>query len=155
VVRVPGYRSRRPGFHSWRYQIFWEAVCLEWGPLSLVSTTKELLGRKSGGSGKESREDPSRWPRGILYPQKLALTSPISGGRSVGIVRLHTQATEFKLLRYIHLKARPLRQTHLLVSDVTQGLWQHELNRKKKSGREPRGALRQDEMIGGHQPVVK
>jgi hypothetical protein len=30
-----------------------------------------------------------------LFPQKLALTSPTSGGRSVGIVRSRTQATEF------------------------------------------------------------
>jgi hypothetical protein len=30
-----------------------------------------------------------------LYPQELALTSPTSGGRSVGIVRSRTQATEF------------------------------------------------------------
>jgi hypothetical protein len=30
-----------------------------------------------------------------LYPQKLALTSPTSGGHSVGIVRSWTQATEF------------------------------------------------------------
>jgi hypothetical protein len=40
------------------------------------------------------RMDPSRWPRGTLYPQKLALTSPTSGGRSVAIVRLRTKATE-------------------------------------------------------------
>jgi hypothetical protein len=31
--------------------------------------------------------------RHILYPQKLALTSSISGGRSVGIVRSRAQAT--------------------------------------------------------------
>jgi hypothetical protein len=37
----------------------------------------------------------SRWPRGTLYPQKLAPTSLISGGLSVGIVRSRTQATEF------------------------------------------------------------
>ena len=30
-----------------------------------------------------------------LYPQKLALTSPTGGGRSVGIVRVRTEATEF------------------------------------------------------------
>jgi hypothetical protein len=36
VVRVPGYRSRSPGFDSRRYQIFWEVVGLERGPLSLV-----------------------------------------------------------------------------------------------------------------------
>jgi hypothetical protein len=36
-----------------------------------------------------------RWPRDILYPLKLALTSAESGGRSVDIVRLRTKATEF------------------------------------------------------------
>jgi hypothetical protein len=35
-----------------------------------------------------------RWPRDTLYPLKLELTSPTSGGRSVGIVRLRTKATE-------------------------------------------------------------
>ena len=30
-----------------------------------------------------------------LYPQNLALTSPTGGGRSVGIVRSRTKATEF------------------------------------------------------------
>jgi hypothetical protein len=73
-------------------------VGLERGPLSLLSTAEELRGRKSSGSGLESREygrsDPSRWPRGTLYPQKLALTSPTSGGHSVGIVRSRTQTTE-------------------------------------------------------------
>jgi hypothetical protein len=53
------------------------------------------------GSGLENREygrgDPFRGPRDTLYPQKLALTSPTSGGRSVGIVRLRTKATEFFL----------------------------------------------------------
>jgi hypothetical protein len=33
-----------------------------------------------------------------LYPQKLALTSPTSGCRSVGIVRSRTKATELLLL---------------------------------------------------------
>jgi hypothetical protein len=36
------------------------------------------------------RGDPLRWPRDTLYPQKLALTSPTRGGRSVDIVRLRT-----------------------------------------------------------------
>jgi hypothetical protein len=52
------------GFDSWRYQIFTEVMDLERGPLSLVSTIEELLGRKSSGSGLGSREygrmDPSR-----------------------------------------------------------------------------------------------
>jgi hypothetical protein len=63
------------GFDSRRYQIFWDVVGLERGPLSLVSTTEELLERKSSGSCLESREygrrDPSRLPRGTLYPQKV------------------------------------------------------------------------------------
>jgi hypothetical protein len=41
------------------------------------------------------RRDPSRWPRGTLYSQKLAITLPTSGGRSVGIVCSRTQIMEF------------------------------------------------------------
>jgi hypothetical protein len=66
-------------------------VGLEWGPLSLVSITEELLGRNSSGSGQENRE----YDRGgsvALTTQhplsaKVGTTSPRSGGRSVGIVR--------------------------------------------------------------------
>jgi hypothetical protein len=87
---------------SRRYQIFWEVVGLERGPLSLVITTEELLERKSSGSGLEIREhvrrDSSRWPRGTLYPQNLVLTSPTSGGISAVIVRSQTQATEFLIM---------------------------------------------------------
>ena len=36
-----------------------------------------------------------------LYPQKLALTSPTGGGRSVGTVRVRTKATEFSFSVYI------------------------------------------------------
>ena len=43
-----------------------------------------------------------------LYPQKLALTSPTSGGRSVGIVRVRTKATEFLVLVYISFISRYL-----------------------------------------------
>jgi hypothetical protein len=39
--------------------------------------------------------NPLRWPRDTLYPKKLAVTSPTSGGRSVDIVRSRTKATEF------------------------------------------------------------
>jgi hypothetical protein len=76
-------------------------VRLERGQLSFVSTTEELLGRKSCGSGLENREygrmDPSRWPRGTLYPQTLALTSSTNGGLSVGTISLRTQATELSV----------------------------------------------------------
>jgi hypothetical protein len=43
VVRVPGYRSIDPRFDSWCYQIFWEIVGLERGPLNLVRIIEELL----------------------------------------------------------------------------------------------------------------
>jgi hypothetical protein len=63
-------------------------------PLILVSKIEELFERKSSDTGLESREygrrDQSRRRRGTLYPQKLALTSPTSGGRSVGIVHSRT-----------------------------------------------------------------
>jgi hypothetical protein len=78
---------KRSGLDSRRYQILREVVGLERDPLSLVSTTEELLGRNSSGSGLESRDYG-------LYPQKLALTSRTRGGHhSVGIVRSRTQTT--------------------------------------------------------------
>ena len=39
-----------------------------------------------------------------LYPQKLALTSPTRGGRSVGIVRSRTKGTEFSLVVLVKLR---------------------------------------------------
>jgi hypothetical protein len=95
VVRVPGYRSWGPGFHSRRYQIFWEVMGLERGQLKLVRITEELLEWKSSGFGlgnrNNDRRDPLCWPRDTLYPQKLALTSPTCCGRSVGILRLRSK----------------------------------------------------------------
>jgi hypothetical protein len=70
----------------------------EWalGPLNLVSTTEELLGRKSSGSGLENRD------YGPSICKKLALTSPTSSDRSVSIVRSRTQTTEFVLFFHYH-----------------------------------------------------
>jgi hypothetical protein len=53
-VRVPGYRSGGPEFDSRHYKK--KVVSLERGPLRIVSTTEELLGRNNSGSGLESRE---------------------------------------------------------------------------------------------------
>jgi hypothetical protein len=92
---------QRSGFYSRRYQTFWEIVGLERSPLSLLNTAEELLGRSSGsglGSREYGRRDPLRWPRGSLYPQKLAVTSPTSSGRSVGIVCSWTHATKFSFI---------------------------------------------------------
>jgi hypothetical protein len=106
VVRVPGYRPRGPGSISGATRFFWEVMGLQRGPLSLVSTIEELLGRKSSSSGLESREygrgDPLCWPCKTLYPQKLALTSRTSDGRSVDIVRSRTQVMELSFLIYIY-----------------------------------------------------
>jgi hypothetical protein len=55
-------------------------------------------------NGEYGRRDPSRWPRGTLYPQKLTLTLLTSGGRSVGVVRSQIQATEFGV---VDLKTNP------------------------------------------------
>jgi hypothetical protein len=67
-----------------------------------VRTTEELLeGKVATPVYKTEINDsgnPLHWPRYTLYPQKLALTSPTSGGHSVGIVRSRTKATEFSLV---------------------------------------------------------
>jgi hypothetical protein len=66
-----------------------------------MGTTEELPEKKITDHDLQSREYghrvPSRCTRGKLYPQRLALTSPTSGGRSVGIVTSRTEATEFVL----------------------------------------------------------
>jgi hypothetical protein len=49
-------QSQRSVFDSRRYKIFWDAVGLERGPLSLVSTIEELPERNSSASGLENQE---------------------------------------------------------------------------------------------------
>jgi hypothetical protein len=72
---------------------------LERRPLSLVRIIEELLERKVAApvcnTEINGRGDLLRWPRDTIYPLKLALISPTSGGRMVGIFRLRTKATEF------------------------------------------------------------
>jgi hypothetical protein len=76
-----------------------KVVGLERGPLSLVSTTEELLDRKVAAPVYKIENTAV----GIRHAdhvapsirKKLAVTSPTSGGRSVGIVRSRTQTMEF------------------------------------------------------------
>jgi hypothetical protein len=87
VVRVPGYRSRGPCSIPGAARFFWEVMGLKRGPLSLVSTTDELLGRKSSGSGLENHEygrtDPSHWPRSTSIRKKVG-TNFADKRRSLG-----------------------------------------------------------------------
>jgi hypothetical protein len=59
--------------------------------------------RKKKSLSQQTRRVPSRWPRGTLSPQKLEITSPTSGGRSVGIVRSRTQTVEFSFFNHNRL----------------------------------------------------
>jgi hypothetical protein len=78
-------------------------VGLEQGPLSLVNTIEELFERKSSCSALENEITAMGIRRAghvaHTNPQKLGLTSPTSGSRSVGIVTSRTKATEFSLVR--------------------------------------------------------
>jgi hypothetical protein len=80
-------QNQRSGFDSRCYQIFWEVVGLERGPLSLVSTIEELLGRDSSGPGLEIREygrgDLLRWRRNSLRSSKVG-TNFVDKRRSLG-----------------------------------------------------------------------
>jgi hypothetical protein len=76
VIRVPGYRSRGPGFDSLRYQIFGEVVGLERGPLNLVRITEELLERTVAAPVQK----PEIHGRGDF----VALTTPHSLSAKVG-----------------------------------------------------------------------
>ena len=49
-----------------------------------------------------------------LYPQKLALTSPTGGGRSVGIVRSRTKATES--IHTLHINSALAKKRMLVCS---------------------------------------
>jgi hypothetical protein len=93
---------QRSGFDSQHYQIFWEVVGLEQGPLSLVTTIEELFERKSSSSSLEIWEYSCRVHHAdhvAPYIRKtLTLTSPISSGRSISIVHSQTKATELSVI---------------------------------------------------------
>jgi hypothetical protein len=76
--------------------------------------------KKGSGSGQENQEygcrDSSRWPRGTLYPLRLALTSVTSCGYSVGIVRSRTQATEFSFSLVLPVKLVFVHSLHYITA---------------------------------------
>jgi hypothetical protein len=67
VVRVTGYRFGGPGSIPWHYQKK-QVVGLERGPLSLVSTTEELLDRKVAAPVKKTENTAV----GIRYADHVA-----------------------------------------------------------------------------------
>jgi hypothetical protein len=98
VVRVPGCRSRGPGLIPGATRSP-EVVGLERGPIHLRCYLKEKVAALVKKTEIKAVVDPQR-SLCDTSPQKLALTSPTSGGRSVGIVRSRTNATELSLYIY-------------------------------------------------------
>jgi hypothetical protein len=72
-----------------------ELKCLVPSPVIFVVNKLFVVNLSCLESLEYGLRNSSRWSRDISYPQKLALTSLTSGGRSVGIVRSQNKATEF------------------------------------------------------------
>jgi hypothetical protein len=102
VQKRPCYSSEQVKFSrshfkfpslTWTANVSFPVQCRECNTIfNILITLISLESRECG------RRDPSRWPLGTFYLRKLTLISPTSGGRSVGIVCLQTQATEFSLV---------------------------------------------------------
>jgi hypothetical protein len=104
VVRVLGYRSGGQGSIPGTTRKK-KVVGLERSPLSLASTTEELLDRKVAAPVYKTENTAV----GIRHAdhvapsvrKKLVITSLTSGGRSVCIVCSQTQTMEFSFSSYI------------------------------------------------------
>ena len=107
VVRVSGYRYRGPGFDPPALPDFLSSSGsgtgstqpreVNWGA-TWMKKSSGSRSRKQRLTAVETRCADHVTP---LYPQKLALTSLTGGGRSVGIIRVRTKATEFSLVHWM------------------------------------------------------
>jgi hypothetical protein len=98
---------QRSRFDFRRYQIFWEVVGLERGPLSLLNTIEELLGRNSSSSGLENRDYDRRGFAALTmrHPStRKPGTNFTDKRRSLGrYSSLAESTTEFILFVYVNL----------------------------------------------------
>jgi hypothetical protein len=109
-TRLYSNKARRAPSKNFQFiirgpSLFWKIKVIWWDHLTLCVSVCDSSPNNFNGctnlyfrSRKTEiigRGDSLRWPRDTLYPLKLALTSPTNGSRSVGIVCLRTQATEF------------------------------------------------------------
>jgi hypothetical protein len=60
-LRILGYRAWCPEFYSRCYQIFWEVEGLEWGSLSLLRITEELLHQFSSYKPDKLKKECQPW----------------------------------------------------------------------------------------------
>jgi hypothetical protein len=86
------------------YQSFWEVVGLERGPLSLVSTTEELLERKSSGSGLEN-QDYGRRGSSALTTWHLSCLAHI----------FHNFTTDSFFFKYVRKRVNKLHNTGKII----------------------------------------
>jgi hypothetical protein len=104
LIQWSEFLATHAGFDSRSDHIFWEVVGMERGPLSFVRITEELLDWKSSGSGsRKSRLTAVEIRRAdhataSIHKSWHLLRRHAALGRSEGIVRLRTKATEFSCL---------------------------------------------------------
>jgi hypothetical protein len=106
---------QRPGFGSRGYQILWEVVGLERGPLSLVSTIEELLKRKVAAPVYKSENTDVEIRHADHVAPSISkrwhqLLRQVAVARSV--IRSRTQTTEFVcLLLYAWFSSRQVSRS--------------------------------------------